>query len=209
MEVIRAGSAGSSGFLDASGDLVTTLLHAANIVRQRLVEFLERFELTEGRYLTLEALSRAGARGLSQSEVADYLVQSESNVSSLIHRLQRDGLVDRSWSVTDRRKRVLLLTESGQQLIDRVSVARMRWEEALLSRISPQEHSSLLEGLRLIGKQTGPTVMPRPPVSNVTERVDWPGNHSVKRCDPASPHFALEQMLSTLGLAGRFGEGEQ
>jgi hypothetical protein len=31
----------------------------------------------------------------------------------------------------------------------------------------------------------------------------------VKRCDPASPHFALEQMLSTLGLAGRFGEGEQ
>jgi DNA-binding MarR family transcriptional regulator len=185
------------------------LLHAANFVRQCLGEFLERFELTEGRYLTLEALSRAGARGLSQSDVADYLVQSESNVSSLIDRLQRDGLVDRSWSVTDRRKRVLLLTEAGQQLIDRVGVARARWEESLLSKVGPQERSSLLEGLRLIGKQTVPTAMPRPPVSNVTERVDWPGNHSVKRCDPASPHFALEQMLSTLGLAGRFGEGEQ
>jgi DNA-binding MarR family transcriptional regulator len=209
MEVIRAGSAGGFGILDANVDLVTTLLHAANFVRQCLGEFLERFELTEGRYLTLEALSRAGARGLSQSDVADYLVQSESNVSSLIDRLQRDGLVDRSWSVTDRRKRVLLLTEAGQQLIDRVGVARARWEESLLSKVGPQERSSLLEGLRLIGKQTVPTAMPRPPVSNVTERVDWPGNHSVKRCDPASPHFALEQMLSTLGLAGRFGEGEQ
>jgi DNA-binding MarR family transcriptional regulator len=209
MEVIRAGSAGISSILDANGDLVTTLLHAANLVRQRLVEFLERFELTEGRYLTLEALSRAGARGLSQSDVAEYLIQSESNVSSLIDRLQRDGLVDRSWSVTDRRKRVLLLTEAGQQLIDRVSAARPRWEESLLSKVGPQERSSLLEGLRLIGKQTGPTAMPRPPVSNVTERVDWPGNHSVKRRDPDSPHFALEQMLSTLGLAGRFGEDEQ
>lgn len=209
MEVIRAGSAGGSSFLDANGDLVTTLLHAANFVRQRLVEFLERFELTEGRYLTLEVLSRAGTRGLSQSDVADYLVQSESNVSSLVDRLQRDGLVDRSWSVTDRRKRVLLLTEAGQQLIDRVSVARSRWEESLLSKVSPQERSSLLESLRRIGKQTGPSVIPRPPVSTVTERVDWPGNHTAKRCDPASPQFALEQMLSTLGLAGRFGEGAQ
>jgi DNA-binding MarR family transcriptional regulator len=209
MEVIRAGSARASGVLDANCDLVTTLLHAANFVRQRLNEFLERFELTEGRYLTLEALSRASARGLSQSEVAEYLVQSESNVSSLIDRLQRDGLVDRNWSVTDRRKRVLLLTEAGQQLIDRVNGARPRWEESLLSNVGPQEHGALLEGLRLIGNQPGAIALPRPPASNATERVEWPGNHSVKRRDPDSPHFALEQMLSTLGLAGRFGEDEQ
>ncbi|MDB5341914.1 MAG: regulatory protein MarR [Schlesneria sp.] len=209
MEVIRVGSTGVFDFVDAKGDLVTTLLHAANFVRQRLNEFLERFELTEGRYLTLEALSRAGTRGLSQSDVAEYLVQSESNVSSLIDRLQRDGLVDRNWSVTDRRKRVLLLTEAGQQLIDRVNVARPRWEESLLSKVGPEERISLLEGLRLIGDPSGPTASSRPPASNGADRVDWPGNHSLKRCDPDSPHFALEQMLSTLGLVGRFGEGEQ
>ncbi len=209
MEVIRAGGAKGSGIFDASCDLVTTLLHAANFIRQRLNEFLERFELTEGRYLTLEALSRASARGLSQSEVAEYLVQSESNVSSLIDRLQRDGLVDRNWSVTDRRKRVLLLTEAGHQLIDRVNLARPRWEESLLSNVGPLEHGALLEGLRLIGNLPGVMALPRPSASSATERVEWPSNHSVKRRDPDSPHFALEQMLSTLGLAGRFGEDEQ
>lgn len=210
MEVIRAMAAGISDLPNANGDLIITLLHAASLIRQRLNEFLERFELNEGRYLALDALSRAGARGLSQSDVADYLVQSESNVSSLIDRLHRDSLVDRTWSVTDRRKRVLLLTTAGQQLIDRVNTARQRWEEAQLSRVSLTQRHQLLYGLKLISEQHSAAIAPSlPTTGEIPERVDWPSHNTVNRRDPSSPHFALEQMLSTLGLAGRFAEDEQ
>lgn len=209
MEVIRTMAAGISDLPNANGDLMITLLHAASLVRQRLSEFLERFDLNEGRYLALDALSRAGARGLSQSDVADYLVQSESNVSSLIDRLHRDSLVDRTWSVTDRRKRVLLLTEAGQQLIDRVNAARQRWEESLLARISITHRQQMLYGLKLLSEQQGATGTSLPVGGEIPERVEWPGHNTVNRRDPNSPHFALEQMLSTLGLAGRFAEGTQ
>lgn len=208
MEVIRTGTARIPDSLSANGDLITTLLHAASFVRQRLGEFLERFDLTEGRYLTLDALLRAGVQGLSQTDVAEYLVQSESNVSSVIDRLQRDGLVDRSWSVTDRRKRVLLLTEAGHELVDRVNVARQRWEESLLSKVSPLDRGSVLRSLSQIVARSEQTTAATP-ASNIAERVDWPSHGVVPRRDPNSPHFALEQMLSTLGLAGRFAEDER
>lgn len=210
MEVIRAMAAGISDLPTDNGDLIVTLLHAASLIRQRLNEFLERFELNEGRYLALDALSRAGVRGLSQSDVADYLVQSESNVSSLIDRLHRDSLVNRTWSVTDRRKRVLLLTEAGQQLIDRVNTARQRWEEGQLSKVSLTQRQQLRYGLKLISEHRSASAAPTlPKTGELPSRVDWPNHNALHRRDPSSPHFALEQMLSTLGLAGRFAEDEQ
>ncbi len=209
MEVIKAGD-GRTGIelFDDPGEIVTALLHSAGFVRLRLGEFLERYELTEGRHSVLAALDQAGARGLSQSEVAEQLMQSESNVSSLIDRLHRDGLVDRRWSVTDRRKRVLLLTADGQQLIQQVEGARHRWAEALLSDLAPLDRQALSQSLKRLPGGSRGTVTQRtttviPVIEAVRAEVLWPVHSAVSDRDPKSPHFALEQMLSTLGVAGR------
>lgn len=197
-------------------EIITSLLHAAVFVRSRMAEFLERFELTEGRFSVLSALDQAGSQGLSQSEAADQLMQSESNVSSLIERLHRDGLVDRQWSSTDRRKRVLLLTESGQQLIERVKAAMRRWAESLMSDVAQEHRTGLYEGLKTLPvrqvRNSGRRhVEPAGLVIHDGEsgaEPGWPGQPAIKGRAADSPHLALEQMLSTLGLVGRFAEDE-
>lgn len=195
---------------DQPGEIVSVLLHAAMYIRLRLGEFLERYELTEGRHAVLMSLDRAGSRGLSQAEVADQLMQSESNISSLINHLQKDGLVDRRWSDTDRRKRILHLTAPGQELLDRVETARHRWAESLLSAIPSETRTGFALGLnQLPGRSerlpTAPIADSKPAVVAVTvtqESVaEWP--------NPKSPHFALERMLSTLRLANGYTEDEQ
>src|SRR5579871_619128 len=111
-------------FEDDAGEIIRYLLKAAAQLRGQFAEFLEQFEMTEGKYAVLAALDHAGSIGLSQAAVADQLMQSESNISSLIERLNHEGLVSRHWSDTDRRKRVLLLTSAGQEVIDQIEMAR-------------------------------------------------------------------------------------
>lgn len=216
MDVITGdkGRAGVDAY-DAPGEIVATLLRTAAFVRLRLVEFLERYELSEGRYSILAALDHAGANGLSQSEVAEKLMQSESNVSSLLDRLHREALVDRRWSNTDRRKRVLLLTADGQQLIHQVELARRRWADALLSAVSPHDRRVLADVMQQLPGHVESTVETEsavPPMAvgggHITDG-GWPNPPAGSGGDPNSPHFALERMLSTLGLAGHLAGDEE
>jgi len=211
MEVIKADSSQNEDNIDDSGEIISALLHAAAFVRTRFCEFLQRYELTDGRFAVLAALHNAGSQGLSQSEVADQLLQSESNVSSLIERLHRDGLVDRRWSDTDRRKRVLLLTADGTRSFLLVEAGRCRWAKTLLTNIGPQDRLALTDGLRALSsslnKPHSRSVSLGVPIhSPVSSDVVWSDRNTFTDRDPASPHFALEQMLSTLGLASRFAE---
>ncbi len=201
MDVIKGDTRTGTDSFSRPGEIVSELLHAAMFVRLRLGEFLEHYELTEGRYSVLTVLDAAGASGLSQSEVADRLMQSESNVSTLVERLQRDRLVSRRWSDTDRRKRVLLLTADGQQLFDRVEMARHRWAESLLSNISPDVRLGLSSGLRQLSAKTVESTNTAKHVEPAAS--DIAGGETVWPIHPNSPHFALEQMLSTLGISGR------
>lgn len=206
----------AEGEFDEPGEIVTALLHAAGLIRHRLSAFLERFDLSEGRYSVLQAVHDAGPQGISQSEVADFLMQSESNISSLIERLHRDGLVDRRWSSIDRRKRVLLLTINGQQLVDHVETARRRWAESILSGVAPPLRQGLALGLKSLNGRSDRDFSERAacislPVvkSSAVESPSLIDHAPVPGRDPNSPQFALERMLSTLGLAGRFAGGEQ
>ena len=110
--------------MSEAGETLDRLVRAASLVRSKLGEFLDPFGLTEVRYSVLVALNSAGEMGLSQSELAERLMQSESNVSTLIERMAQDDLVERLRSDADRRKRVLLLSPSGLRLVERVETPR-------------------------------------------------------------------------------------
>jgi DNA-binding MarR family transcriptional regulator len=211
MEAMKAGEppvgADSS---DDPGEIISVLLHAAVYVRQRLGEFLLRFDLSEGRYAILMELDQVGAAGLSQADLAERLLQSESNVSSLIDRLHRDALVDRRWSDTDRRKRVLLLTAQGGDLIQKVEAAHQRWAEMMLGDLSSQDRKALYQSLKRL-----PSNVSSPPLAHAKVGVPkgphvpeelWSNHTVIIGRDPNSPRVALEKMLSALGLVGRFAE---
>lgn len=212
MDVIKADDGQNEDFVDDSGVIISTLLHAASFVRSKFGEFLQHYEMTEGRFAVLATLHSAGLQGLSQSEVADQLHQSESNISSLIERLHRDRLVDRRWSDTDRRKRVLLLTAEGTRRFLLVETGRRRWARSLLANIDRQGRKALTDGLSELdshlNKPASDTVSIKIPVHPTPPAMVWSGRNAFAEPAPASPQFALEQMLSTLGLANRFSEGQ-
>jgi DNA-binding MarR family transcriptional regulator len=187
-----------------SAGLIDGLLRVSQIVRLRFNDWLGQFNLTDGRHAVLAALARAGEVGCSQAELADRLGQSESNISTLIERMQRDGLVDRSRSVADRRKRVLRVTSAGLASLESVDAKRTAWSGQLLSGIPTEECPKLLTLLQRLGESLEPSFAISPTAITSRSVLSDEGEPPVVKRrndptdDPRSPQFALRQMLLEL-----------
>ena len=79
------------------------------------------------------------APGVTVGELATGERVSTAAMSKRISRLERDGLVTRTKSETDRRRVGLTLTEDGQRTLRRVRSRRTAWLASRLSSLSPDE----------------------------------------------------------------------
>ncbi|MCA9020418.1 MAG: winged helix-turn-helix transcriptional regulator, partial [Planctomycetaceae bacterium] len=69
--------------------------------------------------------------------------QSESNICTLIERMEGDQLVIRRQSQQDRRKRVLEVTEQGAQLLERVKTFHGIVSQRLLGTLTADQRRQL------------------------------------------------------------------
>lgn len=199
--------ANSEDMVGLSADLLSRLLRVSQVVRLRFNDWLGDFDLTDGRHSVLTALARAGDIGCSQADLAVHLGQSESNVSTLIERMQRDGLVNRSHSDSDRRKRVLRITSEGQSLLAKVEANRTIWADKLLNGFHASELTRMASLLQKLGAKLDPTYVALPePVALHKPADTFDATISMLRDtnpanDPKSPQFALRRMLQELSAS--------
>ncbi|WP_019202416.1 MarR family winged helix-turn-helix transcriptional regulator [Tsukamurella sp. 1534] len=74
---------------------------------------LSAHDLTSSEFEVLEQLARAGADGLRMADLAERVHLSQSALSRLVARLERDGLAARSMCANDRRSVFTTITEEG------------------------------------------------------------------------------------------------
>ncbi|MDP0396544.1 MarR family winged helix-turn-helix transcriptional regulator [Tsukamurella strandjordii] len=74
---------------------------------------LSAHDLTSSEFEVLEQLARAGTDGLRMADLAERVHLSQSALSRLVARLERDGLAARSMCSSDRRSVFTTITEEG------------------------------------------------------------------------------------------------
>jgi DNA-binding MarR family transcriptional regulator len=79
------------------------------------------------------------APGIGVRELAARERVSPPALSNHVDRLERDGLVTRTPSASDRRRVGLTLTDEGQRLLRRVRSRRTAWLATRLRALSPEE----------------------------------------------------------------------
>lgn len=93
-----------------------------------------------------DILAQVGAaHGITQQELADRLLVTKGNISQLIDRMEKLGLLRRS---QEKRSNILSLTEKGQELYDRVVPAQEDLVSKQFSALSASEVDNLLHLLR-------------------------------------------------------------
>jgi len=123
------------------------LMRAAESVSRRSHHHLDEDDLTSSQFGVLEALLHLGP--LSQCELAQKLLKSTGNMTTVIDNLERRGLVERQPDNTDRRIKAIHLTPEGRALIRRVFP---RHAEGLVRELSVLSRSEQDELARLCKK---------------------------------------------------------
>jgi DNA-binding MarR family transcriptional regulator len=86
----------------------------------------------------------ARAPGCGVKEIAEKLHLSPPTISVGVHRLVRQGMLERHKDPDDRRARPLYLTEDGQTVMTQVRRHRRKGAERFLNGLDPSEQEQLL-----------------------------------------------------------------
>lgn len=96
-------------------ELAKEVMATADIFLRESQRLFRPYGVTAVQYNVLNVLA-ASAEGLSQRELGDILVVDRSNVTGLLDRLEKAGLVKRTDHPSDRRVYRVSLTAAGRRL---------------------------------------------------------------------------------------------
>lgn len=93
------------------------LFQVANTLHTKGTQAIEEFGVTTQQWSVLGALSRPQAEeGMSINDLSRLLLVSRQNLTGVLSRLERDGLIERATNEEDRRSRKVKLSKRGQAL---------------------------------------------------------------------------------------------
>lgn len=135
----------------ADADALLTLLELLRVARDAygaLEAYLERFGLTDAKWVLLVQLFAEPSGRLLPSALASKLLVTRGAISGLVRGTERAGLVRRVLHPTDRRKYFVVLLPRGRRLVATVLPRHIARISTYMSALSPEERRSFGVTLR-------------------------------------------------------------
>ncbi len=132
----------SSGHEALLGIVVT-----ASLLLKFADKFFGKYGITGTQFNILKMLREFEAEGLSQQELSQKLVVTQSNVVGLIDRLEKSGYVQRKAHPTDRRFNLLELTAKGRKLVDDLEVLYFKKINELMGTLPERQKQTIITAL--------------------------------------------------------------
>ncbi|MFC3567874.1 MarR family winged helix-turn-helix transcriptional regulator [Paracoccus simplex] len=127
------------------------LLGVTRAAEGQLREFLRvRHDTTLPRFDVMAALYRR-REGLSMTELSRMLLVSNGNATAVVDRLEKDGLVRRTPSETDRRTVLVALTPAGLAAFEGFAVDHEAEVNRILAGLTEEDIELLTEILKRMG----------------------------------------------------------
>lgn len=91
------------------------------IIEKHISDYLRPFALTPAKFNALMVLKHKGQKkGLSQVDIGRHLIVTASNMTRLLDRLHKEGLIERYSQEGDRRVHLIKITQKGSSILDKV-----------------------------------------------------------------------------------------
>lgn len=113
--------------------------HVRGRLREEFGITLPRFDVLA----QLEAAAQDDVGGLTMSELSRRLMVTNGNLTGLVERLVREGLVRRAALATDRRAQLVRLTPAGRRALHAMTPRHEQWIEDMLSALPPEDRAQL------------------------------------------------------------------
>jgi DNA-binding MarR family transcriptional regulator len=112
--------------------------------------FAKSVGLSMAQFSILMQLHHKGPCGVS--DIGERFDITSAAASQLVEKLVQSGHVERAEDPSDRRAKVLKLTPSGQELIERGGQERHRWLDDVVKNLSAEDQKLVGEALEILTK---------------------------------------------------------
>jgi DNA-binding MarR family transcriptional regulator len=129
----------------AQYDAWVAIVKAAEEMQREFAELLKREDLSGSQYNILRILRGAGDAGLACGQVADRLVRHDPDMTRLLDRLEKRGLVARTRDAADRRIVRTRATDAGLETLARLDGPVDELHERQMGHMSEGDLNALRE----------------------------------------------------------------
>jgi MarR family 2-MHQ and catechol resistance regulon transcriptional repressor len=130
--------------------LWVVLARCFNSFAQNEAQHLKAFDLTPPQFGVLEALAHLGP--MKMCEIGSKLLMSGANVTGVVDRLEKKGLVRRVMDAEDRRMFLIHLTDEGSRVIAKIFPIHAGRIEVFTNALISKEKRLLTDLLKRLGK---------------------------------------------------------
>ncbi len=102
-----------------------------------------RFDMSLAKFDFMAQLYRSPERAMTMSQLGKNLMVTGGNITGLTDRLAREGLVERIAHPSDRRSRVIGLSEKGRAAFETMAEVHEEWIRELMSGLDEHEQEQL------------------------------------------------------------------
>ncbi len=132
-------------FHNLEDEALVALQRTADRLQWRLGEMLKPHGLSPTQYNALRILRGAGNEGRACSEIAERMINRDPDITRLVDRLERRGLVARSREGQDRRVITTRITPAGLELLQSLDRPIEEFNRKMLGPLGEQRLRTLVQ----------------------------------------------------------------
>ncbi len=122
------------------------LLRTSNYIKKTIdAKLRAEFGQSISRFDVLSTLERGQRNGVRAGDLSRMMVVSEGNITQLMSKLLRDGLVLRRNDENDARVVIYSLSDEGSLLFNKMATAHAKWISEVFENLSLEHLSELRE----------------------------------------------------------------
>lgn len=134
--------------ISSSIKVLKVLKHIMNMMKQNMRHHFKKMDITGPQGMLIGILSHYGEMKIS--DLSEKLGLSNSTVSGIIDRLEKQGLVERIRSTEDRRVVYVSVTSEYKKIAQEHFNEIEKKFEAMLSKATSEELNTIFEGLNTL-----------------------------------------------------------
>ncbi|MHC4616508.1 MAG: MarR family winged helix-turn-helix transcriptional regulator [Planctomycetota bacterium] len=133
-------------------EALLNIYYTASCLKKRADEFFRDFGLTDVQFNVMMLLQYQSGRqgGLSQAELSDMMLVNRANITSLIDRMEKAGLVVRTDAPDDRRYNIVKMTGRGRKLFSKVEPLYAKQVQRIMAVVKKPEQKRLVAMLESV-----------------------------------------------------------
>jgi len=126
--------------------------YTASCMRKRAGEFLRPFGLTDVQFNLMMLLKYQSTpdKGLNQALLSNMMLVNRANITSLVDRMEKAGLVARTDAPSDRRSNIVKLTARGRKLLDHIEPLYTKEVDRVMAALDRAEQKTLIAMLEKV-----------------------------------------------------------